>query len=96
MSIIVKASDLKFRYPRDVANRDTPKFTGLPDPAPFNRHDLYEILPLLSAVMNQLESSDGKVLHLIEDVLNELPSFITTRGEVFDYLCGSALECLRP
>ena len=31
--IIVKASDLKFRYPRDVANRDKPKFTGLPDTA---------------------------------------------------------------
>ena len=95
MSIIVKASDLKFRYPRDVANRDLPKFVGLPDPAPFNRHDLYEILPLLSAVMNELGSGDGEVLHLIEDVLNVMPSFIITRGEVFDYLQGSARECLR-
>ncbi len=95
MSIIVKASDLKFRYPRDVANRENPKFSGLPDLAPFNRHDLYEILPLLSAVMNELESSDGEVLHLVEDVLNEMPSFIITRGEVFDYLQGSAKECLR-
>ena len=93
--IIVKASDLKFRYPRDVANRDKPKFTGLPDTAPFNRHDLYEILPLLSAVMNELGSGDGEVLHLIEDVLNVMPSFIITRGEVFDYLQGSARECLR-
>ena len=96
MSIIVKASDLKFRYPRDVANRDLPKFVGLPDPAPFNRHDLYEILPLLSAVMNELGSGDGEVLHLIEDVLNVMPGFITTRGDVFDYLRGSVLECLRP
>ena len=93
--IIVKASDLKFRYPRDVANRDKPKFTGLPDPAPFNRHDLYEILPLLSAVMNELESRDGEVLHLIEDALNVMPGFITSRGDVFDYLHGSVLECLR-
>jgi len=95
MPIIVKASDLKFKYPRDVANREKPKFSGLPDPAPFNRHDLYEILPLLSAVMNELGSSDGEVLHLIEDVLNEMPSFITSRSEVFDYLQGSARECLR-
>ncbi len=95
MALIVKASDLKFRYPRDVANRDEPKFSGLPDPAPFNRHDLYEILPILSAVMNELESVDGEVLHLIEDILNVMPSFITTRGEVFDYLRGSAVECLR-
>jgi hypothetical protein len=95
MSIIVKASDLKFRYPRVVANRSDPKFAGLPDPTPFNRHDLYEILPVLTAVMNELESDDGEVLHLVEDVLNEMPSFITTRGEVFDYLRGSARECLR-
>jgi hypothetical protein len=93
--IILKVSDLKFRYPRDVANRDEPKFTGLPDSAPFNRHDLYEILPLLSAVMDALESVDGEVLHLVEDVLNDMPGFITTRGEAFDYLQGSVRECLR-
>jgi hypothetical protein len=95
MAITIKASDLKFRYPRDIANREEPKFTGLPDPAPFNRHDLYEILPMLSAVMDELESNDGEVLHLVEDVLNQMPSFITTRGDVFDYLQGSARECLR-
>lgn len=95
MPVIIKASDVKFRYPRDVANRDKPKFTGLPDPAPFNRHDLYEVLPMLSAVMNELESNDGEVLHVIEDVLNHMPGFITSRGDVFDYLRGSALECLR-
>lgn len=95
MPIIVKASDLKFKYPRDVFNRDLPKFAGLPDSAPFNRHDLYEILPMLGAVMDELGSTDGELLHLVEDVLNEMPGFITTRGEVFDYLRGSARECLR-
>jgi hypothetical protein len=95
MPIIVKASDFKFKYPRDIANRNKPKFAGLPDPAPFNRHDLYEILPMMSAVMNELESTDGEVLNLLEDVLNQMPGFITTRGEVFDYLQGSARECLR-
>ena len=95
MAVIIKASDVKFRYPRDVANRDKPKFAGLPDPAPFNRHDLYEILPMLTAVMNELGSNDGEVLHMIEDALNTMPGFITTRGEVFDYLQGSVRECLR-
>ncbi|MFZ4857977.1 MAG: hypothetical protein ACOYL3_16430 [Desulfuromonadaceae bacterium] len=95
MSVIVKASDFKFRYPRDVANRDLPKFTGLPDPTPFNRHDLYEILPMMSAAMNELGSEDGEVLNLLEDVLNRMPGFISTRAEVFDYLTGSARECLR-
>jgi len=95
MSIIVKASDFKFKYPRDIANRDQPKFSGIPDPEPFNRDDLYEILPMMSAVMDDLDSVDGEVLHLLEDLLNQMPRFITTRGEVFDYLQGSARECLR-
>ena len=95
MSIIVKASDLKFKYPRDIANRDKPKFAGLPDPAPFNRDDLYEILPMMSAVMDELGSEEGELLHLLEDLLNQMPRFIITRGEVFDYLRGSAGECLR-
>lgn len=95
MAIIVKASDFKFKYPRDIANREEPKFTGLPDPAPFNRDDLYEILPMMTAVMDELGSEDGEVLNLLEDLLNQMPRFITTRGEVFDYLQGSARECLR-
>jgi hypothetical protein len=96
MSIIVKASDFKFKYPRDIVNRDQPKFAGLPDPAPFNRDDLYDILPMMNAVMNELGSEDGEVLNLLEDILNQMPRFVTTRGEVFDYLQGSARECLRP
>jgi hypothetical protein len=95
MSIIVKASDLKFKYPRDIPNREAPKFAGLPDPAPFNRDDLYEVLPMMSAVMDGLESTDGEVLNLLEDLLNQMPRFIVTRGEVFDYLLGSGRECLR-
>lgn len=95
MSIIVKASDLKFKYPRDIANREEPKFVGLPDPLPFNRDDLYDVLPMMSAVMDALESVDGEILNLLEDLLNQMPRFIVTRGEVFDYLLGSARECLR-
>lgn len=95
MILTVNPSDLKFRYPRDVARRDEPKFCGIPDDKLFNRHDLYEILPLLTAVMEALESDDGRVLHLIEDILNVMPSFIMTRGEVYDYLLGSARESLR-
>lgn len=95
MSIVVKASDLKFKYPRDTANREKPKFAGLPDAAAFNRDDLYEILPMMSAVMNELSSEDGEILNLLEDILNQMPRFIETRGEVFDYLLGSARECMR-
>ena len=55
MSIIIKISDFKFRYLRDVVRE----------------------------------------LNLLEDILNDMPRFITTRGEVYDYLLGSARECLR-
>lgn len=94
MPLLVKASDLKFKYPRDIANRDQPEFSGLPDPAPFNRDDLYEILPMMGAVMDELGCDDGEVLHLLEDLLNRMPRFVRSRGEVFDYLLGSARECL--
>lgn len=73
MAIIVKASNLKFKYPRDIAHRDLPKFAGLPDPVPFNRDDLYDILPMMSAVMDALGSDDGEVLNLLEDILNQMP-----------------------
>lgn len=95
MLLTVKPSDLKFKYPRDITNRDKPKFAGLPDSSFFNRNDLYEILPMLGAVMDNINSRDGQVLHLLEDLLNDMPHFIVSRGEVFDYLTGSARECLR-
>jgi len=93
--LIVKASDLKFKYPRDVAHREEPKFSGLPDPAPFNRDDLYEILPMMSAAMEALGSDNGRVLHLLEDFLNEMPRFISSRAEVYDYLVGCGRDVLQ-
>ncbi|MDD2320839.1 MAG: hypothetical protein PHO83_12400 [Geobacteraceae bacterium] len=97
MEIIVKASDLKYKYPRDTANRDLPKFCGKPDPSPFNRDDLYDLLPMLSAVMTTLGTDDGRILHLLEDIINnELPRFIATREEVFDCLVETARDALSP
>lgn len=93
MEIIVKASDLKYKYPRDSVNRDVPKFSGKPDPAPFNRDDLYEILAMMSAVMTALGTDDGRVLHMLEDIINsEMPRFISTREMVFDCLVETARE----
>lgn len=95
MNIIVKASDLKYKYPRDTTNRELPKFSGKPDPTPFNRDDLYDILPMLSAVMSALETDDGQILHLLEDIINtELPRCIETREEVYDFLTESVRELL--
>ncbi len=95
MTIIVKASDLKYKYPKDTANRDLPKFTGKPDSAQFNRDDLYELLPMLSAVMTELAPDSGEVLHMLEDtILHDMPRFISKREDVFDCLVESARERL--
>lgn len=95
MGIAIKPSDLKFKYPKDIARRDLPKFTGKPDPAEFNRDDLYEVLPMFGAVMDALGTDDGRILHLLEDILNtDMPRFISTREEVFDCLLETARERL--
>jgi hypothetical protein len=95
--LVVKPSDLKYKYPRDIPNRDRPKFRGKPDPQPFNRDDLYEILPVLAAVMDELGRDDGRTLHLLEDLMNrDLPRFLTSREEVFDFLLECSREILEP
>lgn len=94
MGIIVRPSDLQYRYPRDVRTREQLKFSAKPDTHPFNRDDLYEVLPMFSAVMDELDSNDGDVLHRVEEILNTMPGFILTREDVFDYLVGCAREML--
>ena len=84
MGIEIKPSDLQYRYPRKKATRELPKFTGLPDPYPFDRNDLYEVIPMFEAVMDELRSVDGTVLHRIEAILNDyVPLFISSREEIY-------------
>lgn len=84
MGIEIKPSDLYYRYPRKKETRDQPKFSGLPDPRPFDRNDLYEVIPMFEAVMDELESVDGDVLRRIEEILNHnLPAFVRSREEIF-------------
>lgn len=89
MGIIVKASDLYYRYPKETTSRHLPKFRGKPDTSRFNRDDLYEVLPMLGAVMDRLGRDDQRILHQIEEIMiRQLPGFIVTREEVFDFLVG--------
>ncbi len=89
MGLIVKASDLYYRYPKDTTNRNLAKFNGKPDTTPFNRDDLYEVLPMLGRVMDRLGSDEQRVLHMVEEIMvRQLPGFIVTREEVYDYLVG--------
>jgi hypothetical protein len=95
MGIMIKASDLYYRYPKDTLNRSVPKFSGKPDTHPFNRDDLYEVLPMLGAVMDELGNEEQRVLQMAEEIMiRELPRFLETREEVFDFLVGCTSELL--
>jgi hypothetical protein len=94
MGVTIKPSDLKFKYPRDIPNRDVPKFSGVPDPAPFNSDDLYEVIPVMEAAMDTLRSTDANILNMLEDILNVMPRFICTREEVYTYLVETARDRL--
>lgn len=87
MGLQIKPSDLQYRYQRDKAAREREPFSGKPDPRPFDRDNLYEVINMFEVVMNQLQSDSGVVLEQVEEVLvYELPQFLQSREEVFDFL----------
>ncbi|HBG04451.1 MAG: hypothetical protein A2075_03435 [Geobacteraceae bacterium GWC2_58_44] len=95
MGLSINASDLKYKYPKVVETRFYPKFQGKNDSEPFNRDDLYDIIPLLEAVMDDLGRDDARTLHFIEDLMNrDLPRCVSCRGEVFSFLSGCTREML--
>jgi hypothetical protein len=95
MGIMIKASDLYYRYPKETTTRHLGKFSGKPDKTPFNRDDLYEVLPMLGAVMDSLGSDEQRTLQLAEEIMiRELPRFIESREDVFDFLVGCTSEML--
>jgi hypothetical protein len=90
MRLEIKASDLYFRYRRNKAHREFPKFSGKPDKHLFDRDDLYEVIPMMSAVMSALQTCDGRILHRLEEMMHfDLPQCVMTREEIFDCLYES-------
>jgi hypothetical protein len=95
MGIAIKPSDLNHKYPRDTARRHEPKFSAKPDRAPFNRDDMYEVIPMLERAMDELGRDDARTLHAMEEIMiRNLPGWIVAREEVFDFLVGSMREVL--
>jgi len=87
MAIEIKPSDLYYKYRRNKETRGEPKFTGKPDANTYDRDDLYDVIPMLEAVMNALDSRDANVLHRLEELAGDtMPQFIKTREEVYDFL----------
>lgn len=95
MGLCINASDLKYKYPKVVETRHLPKFQGRHDAETFNRDDLYDIIPILEAVMDELGRDDARTLHFVEDLMNrDLPRCVSGRGEVFSFLSGCTKEML--
>lgn len=95
MGIEIKPSDLYYKYRRNKELRNEPKFTGKPDSATYDRDDLYDVIPMLAAVMDHLNCSDAEVLHRLEELAgDEMPKFITRRDEVFDFLVNVMSDML--
>ena len=89
MGLNVKASDLYYKYPKETRSRHLHKFSVKPDNRPFNRDDLYEVLPMLGAVMDRLGRDEQRILQMAEEIMiRQLPGFISTREDVFDFLVG--------
>jgi hypothetical protein len=87
MGIQINPSDLYFKYRRNKDLRYEPKFTGKPDASLYDRDDLYDVIPMLSAVMDELNCRDANVLHRLEELAgDEMPRFIKAREDVFDFL----------
>lgn len=97
MGVAIKPSDLYFRYYHKKATRELPKFSGKPDTAPFDRDDLYEVIPMFEAVMDHFDIADQAVLQKLEEiVIYDLPRSIRSREEVFDCLVGALGQILEP
>ncbi|MBE0575934.1 MAG: hypothetical protein IH613_08555 [Desulfuromonadales bacterium] len=95
MGIEIKPSDLYYKYHRNKELRGEPKFVGKPDPAPYDRDDLYDVLPMLGAVMDELHCRDASVLHRLEELAgDEMPKFISSREDVFDFLANVMRDTL--
>ena len=95
VGVAIKPSDLYYKYTRKKTTREAPKFCGKPDTHHFDRDDLYEVIPMMEAVMDELGSIDGRVLRRAEEVMiYEMPGFISTREDVFDCLVAVMRELL--
>ena len=95
MGVHIKPSDLYFKYYRNKSLQNEPKFSGKPDATIYDRDDLYEVIPMLKAVMDELQTTDMNVLHRLEELAgDEMPLFIQRRDEVFDFLVSVMRDML--
>jgi hypothetical protein len=87
MPVKLSSSDLKYTYSKFAVNGSGSPFKGKPDSTLFNRHEEFEILPMIEKVMNDLGFVDGADVHIIEDIIHtKMPANTNSRAEVYDWL----------
>ena len=96
MDLLIKPSDLRYKYRRPPQEERESKRVPAIDATPLNRDDLYEVLAVLTAAMTSLNTRDGTLLNWLEERMLEMPRFISSRAEAVRYLHESALEYLDP
>lgn len=95
MGIEINASDLYYKYRRNKELREDPKFRGKPDSNIYDRDDLYDVIPMFEAVMDELNCRDANVLHKLEELAGDtMPRFIARRDEVFDFLVSVSRDMM--
>lgn len=95
MGIQIKPSDLYYRYGKNQAARELSKFSGPPEQQPFDRNDLYELIPLFEKVLDALGTRDARVLQRMEEILiHELPAVINQRDTVYQALLTTLRDLL--
>jgi hypothetical protein len=95
MGIKINPGDLFQRYNHVKETQHEPKFTGKPDSHPFDRDDLYEVIPMLEAVMDELNIQEGLFLERLEELMIfTMPKIISTREDAYDYLVSVSKDRL--
>jgi len=96
MKVEIKPSDLFYKYARKKTTRELRKFTAKPDTEPFDRDDQYDVIPMFEAVMTEVGTNDGAILEKLEEIMIfQMPAFIETREQVFDFLVTTVAEKCR-
>lgn len=87
MTVKLNSVDLKYVYSKYAVNGEHPKFMGKPDNIKFNRHEEFEMIPMIEQVMNDLHFNESGDVHIIEDMIHlKMPPECISREDVYDWL----------
>ena len=88
MAISVKRDMLQHKYSWKAVGKDDPSKIQA-DARLFNRHEGYEVVPMIQKVVNHFDYGSGEQVQKVEEAIKtELPGNVRGRQKVFDWLVG--------